>query len=57
METQNISYASTQNLIVPMVGDVIEDCDGGRWLVIDRTLKPNNTLIVHTEKIEDNGNN
>ena len=57
MKQQDFHYTSTQNLIVPMVGDVIEDCDGGRWLVIDRTLKPNNTLIVHTEKIEDNGNN
>lgn len=56
MKQQDFHYTSTQNLIVPMVGDVIEDCDGGRWLVIGRTLKPNNTLIVHTEKIEDNGN-
>ena len=57
METQDFNYVSTQNLIVPVVGDVIEDYDGGRWLVIGRTLRPNNTLIVHTEKIEDHDNN
>ena len=57
METQDFKYVSTQNLIVPILGDVIEDYNGTRWLVIGRTLKPNNTLIVHTEKIEDHDNN
>lgn len=55
METKDFSYASTQNLIVPMVGDIIEDCDGGLWLVIGRRLRQNNKLIVHTEKFENNG--
>lgn len=54
MKQQDFSYTSTQNLIVPMVGDVIEDCDGGRWLVIGRTLRPNNVLVLHTEKKEGN---
>lgn len=52
METQDFHYTSTQNLIVPVVGDVIEDCDGQLWLVVGRTLKPNNVLVVHTKKME-----
>lgn len=54
MKTQDFSYASTQNLIVPVVGDVIEDIDGQLWIVVGRTLKPNNVLVVHTEKKEEN---
>lgn len=52
METKDFHYCSTQNLIVPVVGDVIEDFDGQLWLVVGRTLKPNNVLVVHTEKME-----
>ena len=53
MKTQDFRYASTQNLIVPVVGDVIEDYDGQLWLVVGRTLRPNNVLVVHTkERIE-----
>lgn len=54
MKQQDFHYTSTQNLIVPVVGDVIEDTDGQLWLVVGRTLKPNNVLVVHTKKIEDN---
>jgi hypothetical protein len=52
MKQQDFHYTSTQNLIVPVVGDIIEDTDGGLWLVVGRTLKPNNVLVVHTEKKE-----
>jgi hypothetical protein len=54
MKQQDFHYTSTQNLIVPVVGDVIEDTEGGLWLVVGRTLKPNNVLVVHTEKKEGN---
>ena len=53
MKQQDFHYTSTQNLIVPVVGDVIEDTDGQLWLVVGRTLRPNNVLVVHTkERIE-----
>ena len=52
MEQKNFCYRTTQDLIVPVVGDVIEDTEGGLWLVVGRTLKPNNVLVVHTEKKE-----
>lgn len=54
MKQQDFRYRSTQNLIVPVVGDVIEDTDGQLWLVVGRTLKPYNVLVVHTEKKEGN---
>lgn len=52
MKQQDFQYASTQNLIVPVVGDVIEDYDGQLWIVVGRTLRPNNILVVHTERME-----
>lgn len=52
-ENQDFMYASTQNLIVPVVGDFIEDVEGGLWRVVGRTLRPNNRLIVHTEKVNE----
>lgn len=52
-ENQDFMYTSTQNLIVPIVGDFIEDVEGGLWRVVGRTLKPYNRLIVHTEKVNE----
>ena len=52
-ENQDFMYASTQDLIVPVVGDFIEDVECGLWRVVGRTLKPNNRLIVHTEKVNE----
>lgn len=52
MKQQDFQYASTQNLIVPVVGDVIEDTDGQLWLVVGRTLKLNNVVVVHTVRME-----
>lgn len=58
METtkKDIPFISYVNLITPNVGDVWLEEDGTKWRVVGRTLRWDGKLIVHTEKIEDNGN-
>ena len=58
METEklDLTFASNVQLILPVVGDIFVQEDGSKWLVVGRTLMWNNRLIVHYEKIKDNGN-